>query len=137
MRTFPVQLIISLMVAVFVVACVAPQVPLPKGTLNAAEVQQLFSDHTVTSVTVAKKRESVTYYDPNGEARQIRAGELRNGTWRVSKNGRICLQFGSNEQCRIIVWEDAKYKKYVVKDDGQHRYVVDYKSFQDGNPRGL
>lgn len=131
------QTALFLLVSFFVAACASPPVVLPPGTLNADEVLTLFSDKTVTSVTISKKRESISYYDPNGEIRQLRDGQKRNGTWRVTKNGRICLKFGAKEKCRILVKENGEYRKYVVKDDGQHRAVVDYSSFISGNPRKL
>lgn len=137
MNRYLSQAALFLLVSFFVAACVTPPIVLPPGTLNAEEVLTLFSDKTVTSVTISKKRESISYYDSNGEIRQLRDGKKRNGTWRVTKNGRMCLKFGAKEKCRILVKENGKYRKYVVKNDGQHRLVVDYSSFKAGNPRKL
>ncbi|MEA3363749.1 MAG: hypothetical protein U9Q61_10845, partial [Thermodesulfobacteriota bacterium] len=96
-------------------------------------VTRLFSDKTVQSVTVRKGRVSLTYYDPNGTLEQLRDGTKRYGSWRVTKNGRICLAFeGSREKCRIIVKEGKLFKKYIVKKNGQHQYVVRYRQFLPG-----
>lgn len=115
-----------------------PEIVLPAGTLSSEEVLALFKDQTVYSVTAAQGRESVSYYDPNGEVRQMRNGVKRTGTWRVTKNGRICLQMEDlPEKCRIIVKEKGTYKKYIVKKNGEHQHSVSYPAFRDGNPLGL
>jgi len=134
---------LSLLVLVgFIVAGCAvlfpPPVPLPEGTLTQEKVLALFNDHTVESATVAKGRVSVTYYCPCGEVHQLRDGQKRSGTWRVTQNGRICLTMeGGEESCRIIVQEGNDYVKYVVKKDGNHKPVVLYNWFKEGNPLNL
>jgi len=109
-------------------------VTLPPGTLDAAAVTALFSGKTVESVTDNSGRISLTYYNPNGELRQLQNGEKRSGAWKVRSDGRICLDFpGGSSQCRIIVKEGEIYRKYVVKRDGEHQPVVTYRSFSEGN----
>ena len=109
-------------------------VPLPPGTLKAAEVISLFSGKTVTSVLNENARISQTYYSPDGQLRQLRKGLKRNGIWEVKKNGRICLQFeGRKKKCRIIVKEGPNYNKYIVKRDGNHQWILSYISFRNGN----
>ncbi len=106
---------------------------LPSGTLNKESVIKIFSNKTVKSKTVHKGRVSLTYYDPSGTLEQLRNGMKRYGTWRVTKNGRICLSFeGSQEKCRIIVKEGKIYKKYIVKKSGQHWHSVSYRQFLPG-----
>ena len=108
--------------------------PLPPGTLNAQEVTALFSDRTAESILYSNNRVSLTYYNPNGNVRQLQKGLKRDGVWRVRGDGRICLQFGpEREQCRIIVKEGEKYVKYIVKKDGRHERVLAYTSFIQGN----
>lgn len=110
-------------------------VPLPPGTLTAGEVTALFSGRTVESVLdSSSKRVSLTYYNPNGQARQLQNGQKRGGAWRVNNDGRMCLKFGEErERCRIIVKEGETYGKYVVKKSGQHQRVLTYTSFLQGN----
>ena len=113
-------------------------VVLSAGTLNQAEVRELFTDRTFESFTVESGRVSMGYYDPNGEIRQRRSGQRRAGYWRVNDGRRICLQMEAGEEkCRIIVKENDAYKKYVVKKNGQHKHVVDYTRVFYGNPTGL
>lgn len=138
MKTFAA--IFSSMVLVFMLAGCAgigkhkQDVPLPVGTLDAAAVTALFSGKTVESITNNSGRISLTYYNPNGELRQLQYGTKRSGTWRVRQDGRICLSFpGASNQCRIIVKEGDTYQKYVVKRNGQHQPVVTYRTFRDGN----
>jgi len=109
-------------------------VQLPPGTLSAAEVKELFSGRTVESILDSNGRASLTYYNPNGELRQLQDGERRNGVWRVRDDGRICLAFaGSKEKCRILVKEGQVYRKYVVRRNGHHERIITYKSFRNGN----
>ncbi|PLY03084.1 MAG: hypothetical protein C0623_02510 [Desulfuromonas sp.] len=113
-------------------------VTLPAGTLNAEEVLQLFYDRTVESVTAVKRRESRSYYDPDGEVSQYRNGQKRTGKWQVKENGRICLQMEDRPgKCRIIVREAGEYKKYIVKKNGRHVHSVSYPEFRKGNPYHL
>jgi len=115
-----------------------PNIVLPPGTLSSAEVFSLFNNKTVYSVTALQGRESVSFYDPNGEVRQKRNDIERNGHWRVTANGRICLQMEDlPEKCRIIVKENGTYKKYIVRKNGRHQHSVSYPAFRDGNPLGL
>ncbi|MGB3213105.1 MAG: hypothetical protein WBB19_20550 [Desulforhopalus sp.] len=107
---------------------------LPPGTLNATEVTALFSGKTVRSVLDKNGRISLTYYNPGGEIVQTREGRKRSGIWWVRKDGRICLQFeGAKSRCRIITKEGPVYRKYIVKRDGNHRRIITYTSFTDGN----
>lgn len=111
---------------------------LPAGTLSADQVKALFVDKTVTSVTVARQRQSISYYAPDGGVRQISAGISRLGRWRVTDNGRMCLQMESMpEKCRIIVNDRGIYKKYIVKKNGRHEHTITYQDFRTGNPLGL
>lgn len=107
---------------------------LPEGTLDHDRVVALFKDRTVESVTADKGRVSRTYYAPDGTVDQLRKGKHRKGKWRVTKNGRICLQMEERgEKCRIIVKENGEYHKYIVKKNGHHQHSVSYRSFVAGN----
>jgi len=115
-----------------------PEITLPAGTLTSAELLALFNNRTVYSVTAVLGRESVSYYDPNGEVRQLRNGIERIGRWRVNDSARICLQMEDlPEKCRIIVNEKGTYKKYIVRKSGEHQHSVSYPVFREGNPLGL
>lgn len=106
---------------------------LPPGTLKKKAVIELFADKTVESVTARKGRVSQTYYHPDGTIEQFRAGNKRYGTWRVTKNGRICLRMENlQEKCRIIVKEGNQFKKYIVKKNNNHQHSVTYRQFLNG-----
>jgi len=142
MRILPILLAVFLAVVGMTVIVVpessAGDVKLPDGTLTSAEVFALFNDRTVTVITAVRQREGVSYYDPNGEIRQMRNGVMRVGHWRVTDSGRICLQMEDlPEKCRIIVKEGAVYKKYIVRKNGLHQHSVTYIRFREGNPEGL
>ncbi len=107
---------------------------LPRGTLGEKAVKKLFRKKTVESVTANKGRVSLTYYGPKGKVIQERNGQHRMGKWRVTNDGRICLQMENRkEKCRIIVKEGKVYKKYIVKKNGQHQHSVSYRRFIKGN----
>lgn len=106
---------------------------LPSGTLTRKEVITLFSGNTVESITVRKKRVSLSFYAPDGTIEQVRNGKKRYGKWRVKKNGRMCLKMENlREKCRIIVHEKGKYNKYIVKKNGRHQHSVTYRQFVPG-----
>ena len=110
----------------------------PDGALSATQVRTLFSEHTVKSVTFSKGTVRETYYMANGEMRRLRNGEVRKGTWRVRKNGRLCQQVGDHEEsCHAIVRAGDTHVKYVVRKNGDHRPIVRYISFTPGNPLRL
>lgn len=105
---------------------------LPEGTLTSRQLKKLLSGHTVESVTVKKKRTSLTFYAPDGSIEQRRNGVTRTGTWKV-KNSRICIQMENlKEKCRIIVKENNSYNKYIVKRNGHHQHSVSYITFVPG-----
>jgi hypothetical protein len=113
-------------------------VDLPAGILNAENIRALFINFTVHSVTALKRQKSVSYYDPDGEIRQLRKGIVRIGRWRITDDDRICLKMESfPEKCRIIVKEGGVYNKYIVKKNGKHQLSVHYVAFESGNPLGL
>lgn len=106
---------------------------LPPGTLRDKQIIQLFAGKTVESVTASQGRVSISYYALDGTLEQVRDGAHRNGTWRVSKNDRICLKMENlQEKCRIIVKEGDEYKKYIVKKNGRHQHSVSYRKFAPG-----
>jgi hypothetical protein len=106
---------------------------LPAGTLKGKKIVELFSGQTVESVTAVKGRVSQTYYNPDGTLQQRREGTMRYGTWRVTKNSRMCLKMEDlAEKCRIIVNENGAIKKYIVKKNGRHQHSVSYRNFTPG-----
>jgi hypothetical protein len=106
---------------------------LPEGTLKRKKIVELFSGHTVESVTASKGRVSQSYYNPDGTLEQRRDGAKRYGKWRVTKNARMCMQMESlEEKCRVIVEEDGAIKKYIVQKNGRHKHSVSYRNFTPG-----
>jgi hypothetical protein len=111
----------------------SPAPLLPEGTLDRKQLKKLFADKTVESITAKQGRISQTYYGPDGAVIQFRNDQQRHGKWRVTKQGRICLQMEDlKEKCRIIVEEDGVYKKYIVKKNGRHLHSVSYRDFISG-----
>ena len=111
----------------------SPTPILPTGTLKKKAIISLFSDKTVESVTARKRRVSQTYYHHDGNLVQLRNGVKRYGTWRVTKNSRICLQMeGSQEKCRVIVKDGDLSKKFIIKKNSHHQHSVTYRKFTAG-----
>ena len=127
-------LLLSFLLIVVAFGCAPTKTAHLPGTLNTEEVTTLFSGKTVESRLDKSGRISQTYYNPNGELRQLQHGKVRNGIWRVTKKGRICLQFaGKKESCRAIVQEGPVYRKYIVKGDGNYIPIITYLSFRSGD----
>ena len=115
------------------------EVVYPEGTLGVSEINELFSNKTVKSITVGRGRVSDSYYEPGGRIYQVRNGLSRKGFWRITPDAQICLRMSDQnvENCRIIVYENGVFRKYRPASKGQFKPVVDYVSFQDGNRLGL
>ncbi len=136
MRTRKIKMA-SVLVLILIGGCASMNVALPPGTLNAAEVTALFSGKTVESKLDSTGRISLSYYNPDGSVHQLQEGQIRDGKWRVKKDGRICLQMEQkSESCRIIVHEGSVYRKYIVRGDGDHTPIITYTSFRNGNQVG-
>lgn len=102
-------------------------------TLSQAEVKALFTRHTVTSVNAGSGKRSVTYYTPS-RVQQVRDGARRSGTWRVKRNGLMCMTMGTNpEVCRFVRRDpDGVYRKYKPGFIDT-KPTVYYESFVPGN----
>ncbi len=110
-----------------------PQVTLHEGLLSAVQIKQLFSGKTVTAEIEGKNRTQLFYFASNGKVQRIRKGWQKNGTWKVRKDGRLCITYkGSRRDCRIIVKQGDRYQQYAVKKDGNNRYEITYTEFFDG-----
>lgn len=123
----------ALMLAVLTLGGCATMVEQSKQTLSQAEVRALFTRHTVTSVNAESGKRSVTYYTPS-RVRQIRDGQRRTGTWRVKRNGLMCMTMGTNpEVCRFVRRDSdgvlRKYKPGFI----DPKPTVYYESFVPGN----
>lgn len=104
-----------------------------KRTLSQAEVRAMFTHHTVTSVNADSGKRSVTYYSRK-KVRQLRDGALRTGTWRVKRNGLMCMTMGTDrEVCRLVRRDaDGVYRKYKPSLFDTEPTVY-YESFIAGN----
>ena len=111
-----------------------PPIVLPQGTLDAPQLEQLFSGNTFAATVEGKDQMTVIFFGKDGHLTRVRDGWQTDGVWEVRKDGRICVDLkGSRRDCRIIVNQDKKYRQYAVKKDGNHRYEMTYTDSRPGN----
>lgn len=103
----------AVLVAAFSLGGCATLVEQHKQTLDQSEVRALFARHTVTSVNVDSGKRATTYYSRR-QVHQVRDGALQTGTWRVKRNGLMCVTMGvSAEVCQFVRRDsDGVYRKY-------------------------
>jgi len=104
--------------------------------LTKTEANDLFSGMTVHYEVVKKGLKVVAYFDPSGEAREMRGNTPDNHPWWVEDDGRHCIKFAGKKKasCMYVTKrDDGTYAKYNKK--GKLR--VQYNSFEEGNTNGL
>ena len=104
--------------------------------LSKTEVLELFSGKTVHYEVVKQGLKVVAYFDPSGEAREMRGNTPDNHPWWVEGDGRHCVRFEAKNKanCKYVTKrDDGTYVKYNKK--GKMR--VKYSSFEEGNTNGL
>ena len=85
--------------------------------LTGDEVKELVSGNTVR-FEVAGKGKFKAYLDSNGKVTRIHDGQIAEGTWRINKDGALCVHYtGKADHC-------GKVKK---NSDGTHTRVDDAK----------
>ena len=105
--------------------------------LNAIEVKQLFSGHTVDAYSEIKKATVSLYYDVNGEVRGIFSNGKKGTTrWWVQDDGKICLKGKTGDACFLVVESNGEYQKYMISDDGSRKLVFSMETFSTGNVNG-
>ncbi len=98
-----ISFILSLMLLASTGACLAKKIPLPDGTLYDRQVERLIYGQTVEAFSPDRKTRQLIYFVPNGNLRQVRNQRLEFGTWKVTSQGRLCMQVeGRGKKCRIL-----------------------------------
>lgn len=110
---------------------------LAEQTLNAEEVTQLFSGNTYEATLPTRGLTMTVYADPDGTMRGVQNGNKFTTQWKVNEEGEICVSYRDKLSCRIVVEDNAIYKKYKVDDKGKRTLLVVYKSFSPGNIHGF
>lgn len=109
------------------------EAPLPEGTMNASQIEQLVMGKTASAEVEGKDRDVLFYFGKYGKLQYVRDGLQSSGAWEVREDGRLCTQLkGSGRDCRVIAKQGQKYRQYSVKLDGHHRYELTYTKFVDG-----
>ena len=108
--------------------------------LEGAQVRQLFAGKTVTGRHLLRGYTFRSYYEPGGTFRSYQDGatEPRHAEWWI-QGELICVKWQDTKEqfCRSIVREpDGSYTKVGLR-GGERRDIVDFHSFQPGNPHNL
>ena len=120
-------------------ACADPEVVshvvgvCPAHTLLTEEVTRLFSGNTYQAVIPSRKISMTVYVDPNGTMRGMQAGHKFTTKWWINDEGQICVSYKDKMNCRFVMYEEGKYKKYKLNEQGENIALVIYQSFAKGN----
>ncbi len=102
-------------------------------TLLTEEVSTLFSGNTYQAIIPSRQLSMTVYVDPNGTMRGIQAGHKFTTKWQINDQGQICVSYKDKMNCRFVMHEDGKYKKYKLNEHGERVVLVIYQSFAKGN----
>ncbi len=103
-------------------------------TLNAGEVQALFSGKTVEALNLITGKTSIIYYSPEGGLLLESNWEQKPGLWTVEDSGEICLQIeNTDSKCRSIALINGRYYKQRPNGNGGQELIIRYRRFADGN----
>lgn len=120
-------------------ACSSPKVishvpqACPARILSAKEVSQLFSGNTYEAVIPSRKLTMTVYVDPDGTMRGMQSGHKFTSKWSVSDKGEVCVSYRDKMNCRFVMEEEGRYKKYKINEQGKKQVLVIYQSFAPGN----
>lgn len=106
--------------------------------LNAEEVKALFSGKTASWVHHKKGETGTGYFAEDGKLTGLRNGKekLQYG-WNVNEDGELCIDKGSETNCRVIEKSGDEIRKIKVKPNGARIHIMTYSDFVDGNPNNF
>lgn len=109
--------------------------------LAGAEIQVLFSGHTVEGHHDVHGYDFRSYYEPTGTFRSYQNGAPtpRTARWWIAGDD-ICIRWDDEGEdlCRaMVVDRGGTYRKVKVLPGGERKIVVTFKSFTPGNPGRL
>ena len=106
--------------------------------LNAEEVKAQFSGKTASWVQHKKGYTGTGYFAPDGKLTGLRNGadKFEYG-WHVNDHGELCIEKGSETNCRVIEKSGDEIRKIKVKPNGKRIHIMTYSDFVDGNPNNF
>lgn len=106
----------------------------PGDVLSALEIKKLVTGQTAEVAINKTKGKGLFYFSSSGEFKQLINNWLEEGHWKVNKRDRLCMSIsGGSWNCRLLIRNKEDIGQYVVKQNGNHRRELTYKSFNDGN----
>ncbi|SIS44275.1 hypothetical protein [Neptunomonas antarctica] len=103
------------------------------GTLNRAQLHELFVNQTVESHNLNNNQISYTFYAVDGQVVQQRDDEIRTGQWKINSKDKICLNMENTRfGCRYVVRKGDEYFKYRNNKEGKPEPIIRYGSFVPG-----
>lgn len=111
-----------------------PPIVLPEGSLDATQIEQLFSGNTFVATIEDEGKDLVFFFGNDGAVTRVSEGWQRDGRWEAREDGRLCIDLeGANRDCRLVVKQGDRYRQYAVKKNGNHRYEMTYSDPRQGN----
>jgi hypothetical protein len=102
-------------------------------SMSADEIKSLLTNNTINCKNLQKNHESTVYFRGDGAATRINhEGEMVPGTWRVTDNGRHCVDWGEEERCNSVVDKGNGTYQKIEDDKPMAEFTV-----TEGNPQNL
>ena len=121
----------------FTLFSITPQAVAGDMVTDASELKNIFSNKTTSGTFLKKDGSYDVYFAANGSlSRVFTDGEKESGTWRISDDGKHCVQFeGKPENCRGILAgnRDGVYFRTKEKPGGGIIKLIRLNNFRDGN----
>ena len=90
------------------------------GTMSDNAVKSLLTNNTITCKNLQKNHESSVLFRDDGTATRLNhEGEKGSGNWRVTDDGKHCVDWGEHERCNSVV--DLGTGTYQKIEDGKPR----------------
>ena len=101
--------------------------------MSAAAIGHLLTNNTMHCTNFYRDESFINYFRDDGTVTKLASdGRKTHGTWRVTEDGRHCLDWGEHERCNpVIDLGDGTYQK-IEDEQPRAQFTV-----TEGNPNGL
>jgi len=114
--------------------------------LSMDQVRSLFSGNTVEgdymegrshSVMNFYKEPFINYFADDGNVYSVQGETRKSGSWRVTGEGELCINWGDKKKCAPVYREGDHYKQYMKNNKGKIKWTNTYTTFTTGDTKSL
>ena len=119
---------------VLVATFVCSSAAIAENNLSSEQIKNLFTNSSVSAYNNLKSAPVSLFYDENGEVRGIFSSGKKGLTrWWVKDNDQICLKAKDGDLCFLVMENNGRYEKHLVKKDGTLLLAFSMEEFTKGN----